>query len=261
MRARSLVQVLSLVVIVTVGALWIKSRGTAVALQTRLSALTAARDHSARALGQERDRLRSALAEATRRRPTNATATPSPRAQPAPSRAVAPSLVMGEWRYSRDWHNEGQSTAQKTVATLLWAAAGGDLAAMMPLIVYDEAARKQAQALFDSLPPDARQAFPTPEVLVASLTLQAMPTSGAQLSWFHQRDADHATVGLLLGAPDENPPAQTGIIPAQGNNPPKLVGPNFTQFTALSLQRSPQGWRIAIPAAAIERLARRLKPS
>jgi hypothetical protein len=260
MRVRSLVQLISFAVIVTVGAIWLKSRATAVDLQARLSSLTAVRRNTARALEQNRNRLRSALAEAEQREQALAAAPPSART-PVPPRIVAPSLAMGEWRSSREWRDEGQSTAQKTVGTLLWAAAGGDLAAMMPLIVYDDAARKQAQTLFDSLPPDARQNFPTPEALVASLTLQAVPNNGVQLSWFHQRDANHATVGLILGAPEEIVGTNVNVVPAQGGNPPRLVGPNFTQFTALSLQRFPQGWRIAIPAAAIERLGRQLRPA
>ncbi len=262
MRVRIILQVLSLVVIVAVGAVWMKSRATAVDLQGRLSALSAFRRNTARALEQERDRLRSALAEANRRRQVDATAPSASPAQPAPP-PVAPALALGAWRSAREWRNEGQSTAQGTVTTMLWAAAGGDVAAMMPLIAYDEASRKEAQALFDALPPGARQAFPTPEALVAGLTIQAVPTNEVQLSWFHQRDADHATVGLLLGLPDQNAPAEARVAPTLGKNPLALNGPRLdpyaNQFAVLSLQRSSQGWRVVIPAAAVKRLARLYK--
>ena len=260
MRPRFIVQLFSLVVIVAVNAVWMKSRATAIDLQGRLSALTAFRRNTAHALEQERDRLRSALAEANRRRQAEATAPSATTAQPTSPRAVVPALALGEWRSSRDWRNEGQSTAQGTVTTLLWAAAEGDVAAMTSLIAYDEASRKEAQALFDALPPGARQAFPTPEALVAGLTVQAVPTNGVQLSWFHQPDTEHATVGLMLGLPDPGAKAEVRIQPAQGNNPPTFTGPKLdpyaNQFAVLSLQRSSAGWQVVIPAAAVKRLAR-----
>jgi hypothetical protein len=256
MHTRSLVQVFSFAVIVTVGVIWIKSRATATDLQARLSALTTARRHTSQTLEQERDRLRSALAEADLRRQAAAMVTPpAPIPLASPPAVVAP-WPLGVWRSSREWRNEGHSTPRGTVATLLWAAAGGDLTAMMPLIAFDEASRNRAQALFDALPPADRQAFPTPEALVAGLTIQAVPASTAQLSWFHQRDADHATVGVFLGGPAQSAPTEVRMVPAQDNNPPMLIDTHANKLTVLSLQRSSQGWRVVIPAAAIENLAR-----
>ena len=259
MRTRPIVQILSLALIVAAGAIWLNSRATAAGLQARLAAL-ADRNNAAGRLLQERDRLRSALADATQRREAAATATLAATVPTAPPPAVAAAWPLGEWRSSREWRNEGQATARGTVGTLLWAAAGGDLATTTRIIVYDEAGRQQAQALFDRLSPADRQAFPTPEALVAGLTIQAVPTDAAQLSWFHQRDADHVTVGLLLGAPDQAAPAEARVVPAQENNPPMLLDRSATQLTVLSLQRSAQGWCIVIPAAAIERLGQRSKP-
>lgn len=256
MRARSIVQVVSFAVIATVFAVWIQSRATAVDLQARLSALTTVHRDAARALEQERDRLRSELAETNRCRPADATVTSSEPAPSAPPSAATPSLPLGKWRSPKEWRNEGQSTACGTVATLLWAAAGGDLDAMMRIIVFDEAGRNQAQALFDTVPPAARQAFPTPEALVASLAIQAVPDHGVQLSWFHQRDADHAKVGLLVGAPGQTEPMEVLAVPALDNLPPLLVATRVSKLTVISLRRSSLGWRVVIPAAAIERLAR-----
>jgi hypothetical protein len=256
MRARSLVQLFSVAVIVTVGVVWMKSRTTAVDLQTRLSALTTVRRNAVRALEQERDRLRSALAEAHSRRPADVAATSPVPAAPAPPRAVEPVLALGEWRSSREWRNEGQSTARHAVATLLWAAAGGDVGAMMRLIAFDDAGRKQAQALFDTLTPTEREAFSTPEALVAGLTIQAVPNNAAQLSWFHQRDADHATVGVFVAAPAQSAPTEIRAAVAEDNNPPGPVDPHANKLTILSLQRSSLGWRVVIPAAAIKYLGR-----
>ena len=259
MRTRFIVQFLSLAVVVAVGVTWMKSRTTAIALQERLAALSAYRRTNARALEEERDRLRTTFAEAELRRLAEASVAPVAPAPIAPQRVVAPSLTMGEWRSPREWRNEGQSTVRGTVASLLWAAAGGDVAAMTRLIAYDEAGRARAQAFFDTLPPAVRQTFPTPEALVAGLTIPAVPTSAVQLSWFNQRDADHATVGLLLSAPDQTPPTELHVMPSQDNAPPMLSAPQSIQFTFLSLQRSAQGWQVVIPAAAVERLASRYK--
>lgn len=259
MRAHSLIQVLSAAVIVTVVAIAMKSRATAVDLQARLATLTTARSDVSHKWVQERDRLRFALEEATLRRQEDATPTLPVLTQPEPPLAVASLWKLGEWCSARDWRNEGQSTARNTVGTLLWAAAGGDLASMTSLLAFDETSRTQAQIFFDALSPAARAAFPSPEALVASLTIQAIPTSAAQLSWFHQRDDDHATVGLLLGDPNQPAPTEILAVAPKDNRPIMLVDHRDTRLTVLSLQRSSTGWRVVVPAAAVERLARQYK--
>ena len=50
MHARFIIQVLSFAVIVTVGAVWMTSRATAVDLQARLAALTTLRRNATRGL-------------------------------------------------------------------------------------------------------------------------------------------------------------------------------------------------------------------
>lgn len=259
MRACLIRQFLSFALIVAIGTVWMKSRATALDLQMRLAALTTVRLNMARELETERDRLRSALEEVARPQKVDAVTPPSSPAQLSQTPAAAHSLALGEWRSAREWRNEGQSTAQSAVATLLWAATGGDVTAMTQLIAYDDAARAQAQVLFDTLPPSARLIFPTPEALVAGLTIQAISNSAVQLSWFHQRDADHATVGLMLGAPDQAALSEIHLMPQEKNNPPMLADPRSNQFAVLSLQHSDSGWRVAIPAAAIKRLARLTK--
>ena len=260
MRPRLVVQILSLAVIVTAGSVWMKSRATAVDLQTRLAALNV-RLNTAHTLEQQRDQLRADLAEATLHRPTEAIIH-SPAPAPASPTPVTSSLLpLGQWRSAREWSNEGQSTARGTVATLSWAAAGGDVAAMTSLLTFDDASRKQAQIFFDTLTPAARQSFPTPEALIASLTVAAIPNSAAQLSWYHERDADHATVGLLLRASDQSIPAAVPAVGPNENPPPMGRDDRATKLTVLSLERSPTGWRIIVPAAAIERLARLYQPA
>lgn len=246
MRTRLIIQVLSFALIVAAGAAWMKSRATALELRARHAALVLQRNSSP-VLVQERDNLRSELVETFQRRPAEAIAT-TPVSAPA-----GPLLELGEWRASREWRNEGQSTARAAVGTFLWATAGGDVSAVTSTLAFDEAGRKVAQALFDAMPPAARQAFPSPEALVASLMIAAVPDTAAQLSWFHQSDDDHATVGLLVRPSEDTKPA--GDPAVAGDKPPPRGGrPGINQFTALSLLRSPGGWQVIVPAKAIERL-------
>jgi hypothetical protein len=120
-------------------------------------------------------------------------------------------------------------------------------------LAFDEAGRKEAQTLFDAMPPAARLAFPSPEALVASLMIAAVPDNAAQLSWFNQHDDDHATVGLLLRPSDDTKPAEVPTL-AGDRPPPQGVRPGVNKFTSLSLLRSPAGWQVVVPAKAIVRL-------
>jgi hypothetical protein len=225
MRKRAVIQIVSFAVITVTGVLGVKSRATASDLRMRLAALTVQRN-AAEALVQQRDHLRSELTEATLTREANVIAA---------SRAalIASCLPLGEWRSSREWRNEGQATARATIATLLWAAAGGDMPTMESTLTFEDEGWKHAQAAFEALPPASRQLFPTPAALVAGAMIVAVPNQAAKLSWVKQNDADHATASLLLGSE----PTAKAIV--------------------LSLQRSSLGWRILVPADAIERLGRK----
>jgi hypothetical protein len=246
MRTRLIIQILSFALIVAAVVVWMKSRATALELRARHAALVLQRN-TAPVLVKERDDLRSKLVETVEQRPVEAIAITRVPAQPD---AV---LQLGEWRDSREWRNEGQANARAAVGTFLWATAGGDVSAVASTLVFDDDGRKTAQTLFDAMSPSARQAFRSPEAMVASLMINAVPDTAAQLSWFNQRDDDHATVGLLVRPSQDTEPA---VDPADvGDKPPPRGGrPRINQFTSLSLLRSPTGWQVIVPAKAIERL-------
>lgn len=246
MRTRVVIQVLSFALIVAAVVVWMKSRATALELRARHEALLLQR-HTSPVLVKERDNLRSELVETFQRRPAEPIATTP---VPVPIPAV---LQLGEWRASREWRNEGQSTARAAVGTFLWGTAGGDVSAVASTLAFDEAGRKTAQALFDSMSPAARQAFQSPEAMVASLMIAAVPDTAAQLSWVNQTDDNHATVGLLVRPPEET---ESAVEPAVvGDKPPPRGGrPRINRFTSLSLLRTPTGWQVIVPANAIERL-------
>lgn len=256
MRLRFIVQIFAIGVIMAGGAFWLKTRAVAIELQARLTAL-AARQEAERALLQTRDRLRSEMKETTLQRDSvPVTASPGSAAAAAPTARDA-FLALGEWTPVQEWRNEGRATPQAAVDTLLWAAAGGDVAVMTSLLEFDEAAKKQAQDAFEALPPAARELYPTPEALVAGLTIAAVPNNAAELSWFHQRDEDHATIGLLLGDPSAVFSPEVIVADAKQNRPGMLTDHGATKLAVLSLQRSNQGWQILIPAGAIKGLVAR----
>ena len=168
---------------------------------------------------------------------------------------------VGEWTPIAAWENEGRSTPRSTIATLLWAAAGGDLVMLKTALEFDDATRAKAREWFDTLPPATRTLYATPEDLIASVTIKNIPQTAAQLSWFHQSDAEHAVVGVLLETP-EAPVSESDEIlePAQEGAPPSLANQNPNRMAVLNLRRSVSGWRVVVPAAAIDRIANELNP-
>lgn len=246
MRTRLIIQVFSFALIVAAGAAWMKSRATALELSTRHAVLVLQQKPSP-VLVQERDNLRTVLVETFQRRPAEPMAT-TPVSAPA-----GPLLELGEWRASLEWRNEGRSTARAATGTFLWATAGGDVSAVTSTLTFDDDGRKTAKALFDAMPLAARQAFPSPEALVASLMIAAVPDTAAQLSWFHQSDDNHATVGLLVRPSEETEPS-ADTADAGDRPPPRGGRPRVNRFTSLSLRRSSTGWQVIVPAKAIERL-------
>ncbi|HEX2860559.1 MAG TPA: hypothetical protein VHN79_02920 [Lacunisphaera sp.] len=172
--------------------------------------------------------------------------------------AIAP-FTPGEWTPSAAWRNEGRKTARATVNTFLWTAAGGDLRALRSMLQFDEASSRKAGELFARLPPTVRNYYGSGEDLVAGVTMKNIPLTEAQLMWLHQADADHAVAGLRLAtaaADPETPPA--GIPAAAVTAPPALPDRGEQKIVVLSLLRTETGWRVVVPAAAVDRVAQEL---
>jgi hypothetical protein len=257
MRSRLLLPMLALVTVVAVGVIWQRERAAARALQTRFAAL-AEQDQRLAQLETERARLQREIEEAARFVPPKPMA-PAP--EPAPVASPSPrAWTVGEWTPSTAWRNAGRVTPQATTTTLLWAAANGDMATMREIFQFSEGTRIKARAWFDSLPPPARAAYATPEDLVAGVTLAQISPERAQLSWLHETDANRAIVGLLVSRPDAVTPTTSPVIkPATGNLPPALEERAHYSVVVLNLERASDGWRVQVPADAIDNLTRRLR--
>jgi hypothetical protein len=164
-------------------------------------------------------------------------------------------IALGETMAWRSWRNRGQATPRAAMETTLWAAAGGDLLALESMLELEPATRAAAETLLSALPANARNLYSTPEKLIASATLKNSPLGDAQIAWFRQVDADHATIGVFLTKPDPSAPPvhEPGLA---GDRPPPSLPPSSAfKLSTLTLQRSNSGWRLVVPPSAIDRLA------
>ncbi len=251
---------LNFVVIAAVAAGWFFERHSAGQLRARLDRLRA-EHHQLLALQTERARFRRLRSDSDRSAP------PGPinagdnvlRQVESPPATPAPPFSIGEWTPFGSWQNQGQATARAAVATAFWAAAGGDLVAFESVLELDDAVRRKATDFFFRLPPAMRGSYATPDDLIASVTMKNIPLTEAQISWFHQSDPEHATVGVLLRSPDATPtPAVVDSPGGVGESPPELQDRPGNKMAFLTLHRSSAGWRLVVPPSAIDRIAREI---
>lgn len=254
MRVRASFPWLAGIAMALAAGLWWHERGVATALQARADELEREERKLSR-LQDERARVRRELesVEIPAGAPA-ALATPAVEVPGSPQ-AWSP----GEWTSASAWQNEGRATPRAAVATLLWAATGGDLVALRNTLQFDDTTRALARGWYDSLPLGGRSLYATPEDLVAAATLADIPATQAQLSWLHETDQDRAIGGILLAEPATLKATPPGYQPAVGNFPPGLTGTSRYRVVVLNLQRTLDGWRVSVPATAIDRLARKLQ--
>jgi hypothetical protein len=205
--------------------------------------------------------LDEALRRAARREAEAARALPPAPVEP-PVVAAPTHLVAGEWAASSTWANRGQATAPAAIETMLWAAAGGDVASLAALLELEDATRSKAADLLARLPADARSAFGSPEQLIAIATVKNIPVTEAQVAWFHETDADHAVVGLMLGHAEADPATESTGRPTDDRGeqpPPGRPDRSVSKLAYLTLRRAASGdWRLVVPPAAVDRIARQL---
>jgi hypothetical protein len=93
--------------------------------------------------------------------------------------------------------------------------------------------------------------------------VKAIPVGEAQVVWQREHDADEASVALWL----RNPATPAGAVAfAEGEPrrsepglpPPQLRPEAGSGLVFLTLHRREDGWRLRLPAAAIDRIARDL---
>jgi hypothetical protein len=103
-------------------------------------------------------------------------------AAPALAQVQAEGFVPGRVIRAQDWHNVGAATARAALETVLWAGAGGDIAALSQMLQFvDAKARKSAQALLENVPQSLREQYPSPEKLIAFLAVKDVPLGSVKL--------------------------------------------------------------------------------
>jgi hypothetical protein len=299
MRTRLLATSLALAVLATAAA-WLIERNSSARLRATLAAARAGQRELA-ALQAGRNRLAAeqpttdelaVLRQAAAERDSLVREITARTAQTRPA-----SFVVGEPVPQSSWANRGAATPRAAIETALWAAAGGDLDALKPLLGLPDATREKARALLASLPDDLRSRYATPEDLVAAFTAKDIPLGEAQLTWFNQTGDDDATAGVLIRKParpgEIAPPTPTTTraetprelelraalsratsreevvrlatqlrderAARSGREPPQLPDTSRSNLAMVALHREKDGWRLVVPPAAVDRIARELR--
>lgn len=139
-----------------------------------------------------------------------------------------------------DWKNVGNATPQAALQTLLWAGAGGNVAALASsLRLETPQARAAAEALLAALPATERDKYGSPEQLMAELTVPDIPIASVKIrSWDKvSADGDQVMVQLELFKTAD----------------PKLA--------TLRFARENDQWRLIVPQEVVNHYANRLHPA
>ena len=158
------------------------------------------------------------------------------RAQPVGPAGVAPDLMRalqpGVWAPAAEWKNCGRTTPESALETMLWATAGGDLTALKGTLEFDDASRAKGAAILAGLPESSRRQYATPEDLLAVTLAGNIPLESAQFVARQRISDDEVTAYVRLKDP-------SGV----------------TRQVHLTLRRSPEGWKLHVPAAAVNEIA------
>ncbi len=151
------------------------------------------------------------------------------------SQATGGRFDVGAKIPGREWRSAGRATAAATLETVLWAAAGGNVEALAECVVFDGGAVNAARALHARLGADLRAQYPTPEKLVAYLTVKEVPTGSAEVRQWTLPADGHGFARLLLTAADGTP-----------------------KEVDLRFQRTESGWKALVTEATLEKLGQAL---
>lgn len=132
--------------------------------------------------------------------------------------------------------NEGRATPEAAAQTLLWAAVSGDVDTLANGVVFTPSARTKADAWFAGLSDQTRAEYGSPEKVIALMIARdADKFGGVQI--LGQRELTPDNVGLRMRFSD-----------TQGN----------TKDDNFVLHRSPDGWRLILPDATVEKFGKQL---
>lgn len=157
-------------------------------------------------------------------------------AKTAPAKTVpvkiTPSILQQELPVNL-WKNAGSATPAASLETVLWAAAGGDIDALVRHLAFDPDVKARAEALFRSLPAETQAQYGSPERLVASLAAKSVPLGSAKIVDLKTtKDGD-----VLLAAQLSQPPGKT------------------TRHALFYMRQEGAEWKLAVRQGVIEKYA------
>ncbi len=150
------------------------------------------------------------------------------------------------------WTNAGRATPAATVETVLWSGRSGEVEQLASLLTFDEPVLARAKALFDRLPAEAQLRLGSAERLVALLTARDATYEAMQIA------ATTPVSDTNLKRLQKVQPEVTGMVVVQARvqRPGQPAG-----IKTLVLRQQADGWRIVVPAAAIESYAVQFAPT
>ena len=160
-------------------------------------------------------------------------------ADPAAPVGAGPVVTAGEWKKA------GTASPAATLETLMWAAAGGDIEAMVGAIKLDYNCRLAANAALAEMPEALRATYGTPERLVALLTMPNVPLGAMQV------------IKVDVSTPANTQNLEMAVMRV------RLKSVEGTwQEKGLVLFRNPaneEGWKFSVQAAAVQEYLAMLK--
>jgi hypothetical protein len=151
------------------------------------------------------------------------------RAAPAAPGATQP--LMAKAAPPAAWKFEGNATSRSALNSVIWAAVGGDTVALTKLITLDENGRAAVQEVFDRLPAETRAEFGSPEGIVATFAAARMPLNVESVVVENETVRDGVTT------------LQLQISRGETNQ----------KNVAMRARQTPEGWKIVVPDALVER--------
>lgn len=134
------------------------------------------------------------------------------------------------------WKNAGRATPTTALETALWAASGGDVDTVASFVTFTDTARAKADAWFASLSENTRRQYGGPEKLLAlAIAKDAEPVTGMQI--LGQRDLNADEVGIRIRF---------------------AYNEGETKENSLMMRRAPEGWRLVVSDALVEKTAQKL---
>jgi hypothetical protein len=129
------------------------------------------------------------------------------------------------------WKNAGISSPAAAVETALWAAAGGDVAALVTTIGFEPKLKASLERAFAQLPENVRLQYGSPEHMVAFFTVKDVPVGDMQILQERQAGDGEMEVTVRLRPEDQK----------------------SAKEVALTLKRFDGGWRLMVPPQAIQK--------